>query len=658
MLVPGANVDGIAIALNHRLLTRKIGKGPRPITFKHEVPVVVFTEQGVQGQKRDEALVPIGVDAPHIEVGGGGGPAQTFLSEGLEDPIQENKPRKIGHVVICLDNSSSMAEPSGLKDNSSKLAHIQSVIHELIENGIPKDTACTLIVYSDWANVPINSQGKPLAFTTDLKALFDAIRDIKPCAGTNFPGALNLTKRKIKDTYSTLGINTNESPPLFIFITDGRIDGNAGYYGGKERIFPIAKEIRDLNAHSILIGTGERYDEQFLRELTGELGPSMMVHTPHPNPTINVFSMFVPTFANDIRNEHYMSTFARGFFMPGKFFDMMPSIKNTPFERVGTKDEKGPFYKIWTGYQKESICVGFVHKGNLESARLELCLQNHASGNIEHRVDIPIINFDDAAPYFEYKEQAEDALARLLSFLSQREWDPDAFNQVVKDFPKSFTQGEIASISQNLSRGDQASRQSNDARGSVDDASISFTTRSRADYRSSIIGNEQVNQFSIVPGDDAPSISSQSPGSSDRQVNDDIHLHSGIPGSLDAPVREDFHTINGPQDVNAAAYGKPQKSGLNLICIRGNLPNCNLNPTKQPSINIGRAEDCDFIISIPRVSRLQCKVHYENGRYYLADHGSTNGTFLNNKRVTSPEEIKNGDVIKLPGEIEFRVEIG
>lgn len=51
----------------------------------------------------------------------------------------------------------------------------------------------------------------------------------------------------------------------------------------------------------------------------------------------------------------------------------------------------------------------------------------------------------------------------------------------------------------------------------------------------------------------------------------------------------------------------------------------------------------------PAISRIHCKVIYENERYYLSDMGSVNGTFVNHQRVYQNHkvEIKNGDHIRL-----------
>lgn len=49
------------------------------------------------------------------------------------------------------------------------------------------------------------------------------------------------------------------------------------------------------------------------------------------------------------------------------------------------------------------------------------------------------------------------------------------------------------------------------------------------------------------------------------------------------------------------------------------------------------------------ISRVHCKITYDKGKYYISDMGSSNGTFINSKRIQQGNlvEIKVGDIIKL-----------
>jgi pSer/pThr/pTyr-binding forkhead associated (FHA) protein len=69
---------------------------------------------------------------------------------------------------------------------------------------------------------------------------------------------------------------------------------------------------------------------------------------------------------------------------------------------------------------------------------------------------------------------------------------------------------------------------------------------------------------------------------------------------------------------------------------------------------MGRAARADFIVDAPLVSRLHCRLNLdERGRLEVEDLGSTNGTWVNGRKVKrSP--LKSGDKLKV-GRVEFAV---
>jgi len=58
------------------------------------------------------------------------------------------------------------------------------------------------------------------------------------------------------------------------------------------------------------------------------------------------------------------------------------------------------------------------------------------------------------------------------------------------------------------------------------------------------------------------------------------------------------------------------------------------------------------------VSRMHCKIVFENNSYYVIDLGSANGTFLNSKKLINgqPAIIKNKDILKIANS-EFKISI-
>ena len=51
------------------------------------------------------------------------------------------------------------------------------------------------------------------------------------------------------------------------------------------------------------------------------------------------------------------------------------------------------------------------------------------------------------------------------------------------------------------------------------------------------------------------------------------------------------------------------------------------------AIKIGKREDNDIVLQDSRVSRNHAVIVKEGEKFYIYDNGSTNGTYLNNKRL-------------------------
>jgi len=64
---------------------------------------------------------------------------------------------------------------------------------------------------------------------------------------------------------------------------------------------------------------------------------------------------------------------------------------------------------------------------------------------------------------------------------------------------------------------------------------------------------------------------------------------------------------------------------------------------------LGRAPECDFVVDASDISRLHAQFSFDHQQVYLTDMGSTNGTFLNNERLSPhvPMRLRAGNQIDL-----------
>ena len=69
---------------------------------------------------------------------------------------------------------------------------------------------------------------------------------------------------------------------------------------------------------------------------------------------------------------------------------------------------------------------------------------------------------------------------------------------------------------------------------------------------------------------------------------------------------------------------------------------------------VGRAPRADFIVKAALVSRLHCQIVAEDERLAVEDLSSTNGTFVNDKRIKKAN-LENGDRLRI-GRVELTVE--
>lgn len=112
-------------------------------------------------------------------------------------------------------------------------------------------------------------------------------------------------------------------------------------------------------------------------------------------------------------------------------------------------------------------------------------------------------------------------------------------------------------------------------------------------------------------------------------------------GTSEPPVPPAGHTVILPRG--------PQKQIMAMLVNR-KRPQERYDVTA--STDIGRATTNQVILNNATVSRQHAKIKFERDDFYLYDLGSANHSYVNEKQVTDPMVIKDGDVVRF-GELEF-----
>jgi pSer/pThr/pTyr-binding forkhead associated (FHA) protein len=89
---------------------------------------------------------------------------------------------------------------------------------------------------------------------------------------------------------------------------------------------------------------------------------------------------------------------------------------------------------------------------------------------------------------------------------------------------------------------------------------------------------------------------------------------------------------------------------MKLFYIEGNRKGASFELTP-PGASIGREADNDIILDSEASSRYNSKLEFKDGEWFLRDLGSTNGTKLNDIRITAEVRLHEGDKIRIGKEI-------
>src|SRR5262245_34567678 len=78
---------------------------------------------------------------------------------------------------------------------------------------------------------------------------------------------------------------------------------------------------------------------------------------------------------------------------------------------------------------------------------------------------------------------------------------------------------------------------------------------------------------------------------------------------------------------------------------------------ERPEITVGRVQGNELILAKGNVSKRHARLLYRDGRFIVTDLKSTNGTYVNGRKIAQATIVREGDKIYI-GDFVIRVEAG
>jgi len=98
-----------------------------------------------------------------------------------------------------------------------------------------------------------------------------------------------------------------------------------------------------------------------------------------------------------------------------------------------------------------------------------------------------------------------------------------------------------------------------------------------------------------------------------------------------------------PSKTKGKGGGKAPRSVVVLDERGSRVESVRLDGTLQ----VGRADACQLRLSDTYASSFHARIYNSDGSWFVEDLGSTNGTYLNQRRITAPVEVRAGDKIRI-----------
>ena len=92
--------------------------------------------------------------------------------------------------------------------------------------------------------------------------------------------------------------------------------------------------------------------------------------------------------------------------------------------------------------------------------------------------------------------------------------------------------------------------------------------------------------------------------------------------------------------------GRRGNTPRKLVVTAGPLAGTSL-PLRAQGTLIGRTPECALVLDDDYASGRHSRIYEDGGRWFVEDLGSTNGTYVDNRRITSPQPLDLGTSLRI-----------
>ncbi len=107
------------------------------------------------------------------------------------------------------------------------------------------------------------------------------------------------------------------------------------------------------------------------------------------------------------------------------------------------------------------------------------------------------------------------------------------------------------------------------------------------------------------------------------------------------------------QSILKSAEKEAESLPAGIVAVGGDLNGTLFDIVEGMDSLVGRNVDNQIQLDFEGISRKHCKFTWDNGKIYIEDLGSKNGTFVNNTKIKEKFELQKGDTIKI-GTLAFK----